>query len=543
MTTTLSTSASARARELIRPTWLDRALIAIAPQYGARRLRARVGLNLLEQLQTNGLGRRHFEAAATGRRTQGWARSSADANQAIGPALARMRDQARDLVRNNPYAESAISTIADHAVGWGIEAKPEPMNTKTLAAWRAWAGTTACDADGRHDFYGLQKLVIRTVAESGEVLIRRRLRRPEDGYAIPLQLQILDPDFLDTAKDGIRTPNGGRIIQGIEFSPIGQRVAYWLFTEHPGSLMATSSASVRIPADQVQHCFRSLRPGQVRGYTWLAPIVVRFRDHDEFEDATLMKQKIAACLAVITTDVDGDNQTLGIQPTDGTADDNIDSLEPGAIINAAPGRDIHVVEPPSAGDYEAYSKNVLRGIATGIGVTYEDLTGDYTQMPFSAARMSRLRHEARITDWRWRLLIPQFCDPAWAWFIQVATIFGQAAPDTRAQWTAPPLPMVDPANEGLAEQRGIRTGIKSWSESVRERGYDPDELAAEIAADFKRFDELELVLDCDPRRMTQAGQAQAPIATPADAEADLKATTEALEAEEDTRRKRLEGAA
>jgi hypothetical protein len=32
-----------------------------------------------------------------------------------------------------------------------------------------------------------------------------------------------------------------------------------------------------------------------------------------------------------------------------------------------------------------------------------------------SARMSRIRHWARVEDWRWRTMIPQFCDPAWTW--------------------------------------------------------------------------------------------------------------------------------
>ena len=70
--------------------------------------------------------------------------------------------------------------------------------------------TTACDADGRLDFAGIQKQALRTVVESGEVLVRRRIRRPEDGLPIPLQLQVLEPDHLDATRDGITTPNGGR---------------------------------------------------------------------------------------------------------------------------------------------------------------------------------------------------------------------------------------------------------------------------------------------------------------------------------------------
>jgi lambda family phage portal protein len=410
------------------------------------------------------------------------------------------------LVRNNPYAESALTTIADDAVGWGIVAKPATADPRFAKAWKAWAETTACDADGRHDFYGLQKLVMRTAVESGECIVRRRLRRPDDGLPIPIQIQVLDPDFLDTSKDTSTLPSSqNRIIQGVEFDAIGRRVAYWLFPEHPGSSSSGFGTSVRVPAESVQHVFKPTRSGQVRAASWFANVLLRFKDFDEFEDATLMKQKIAACLAVITSDVDGSATALG---TTTTENPEIDSLEPGMIMNVPPGRTVEVVQPPQVREYDAYSKTVLRAIATGLGVTYEDLTGDYQDMPFSAARMSRMRHERRIHDWRWRILIPQFCDPVWVWARQAAAVMGQANVDTMAKWTPPPFAMVDPVNEGLAVQRNVRTGITSMPEAIRERGYDPDDLMEEIAEFNKKLDDLGIVLDSDPRKMTQAGQFQ-----------------------------------
>lgn len=437
----------------------------------------------------------------------GWRRSSTDPNAAIGPSLARLRDAARDLVRNNPHAESALATIADHTVGWGIFGKPAIPNQKARDVWKAWAESTDCDADGRNDFYGLQKLATRTTAESGEALVRRRIRRPEDGFKIPIQIQILEPDFVDTTKEAT-LPNGGVIVQGVEFDPIGRRVAYWLYREHPGSSNASFNDSVRVPADGIRHIFKQTRPGQVRAPSWFAPTLLRFRDFDDYEDATLVKQKVAACLAVIATDPDGTASPLGTP--DDAQTPAIDQLSPGAILNLQPGKTIEVVQPPSVTDYDAYQRVSLRSIATGLGVAYEDLTGDYTNMPFSAARMSMLRHWARVEDWRWRMLIPQFCDPVWAWVMQVAMIMGQIDGDEipLAEWTPPPAPMVDPVNEGLAYQRNIRTGIQSLSEALRERGLDPDDTLDELSNDFKRLDKLKLVLDCDPRNMTQAGQLQ-----------------------------------
>jgi lambda family phage portal protein len=454
------------------------------------------------------LVQRHYEGASTGRRTSGWKRSSGDANASLSGALSKLRDHARDLVRNNPHAQSALNIIGDDGVGWGIV--PSSEDKRAMAVWEEWAGTTACDADGRNNIYGLEKLTLRTVAESGEVLVRRRFRRPEDGLPIPMQLQILEPDYLDTSRTGQRLPNGGRIIHGVEFDAIGRRAAYWLFPEHPGSEMFFSNASQRVSAENVLHVYRQTRPGQVRGVSWFAPVMLTLKNWDEFTDAQLMKQLIAACLAVILTDPDGTGTGLGVVETgEDSTSPQLDRLGAGTIHIAPPGRTATVVEPPRVGDFGPYAEVTLRTIAAGLGVNYEAMTGDYSEMPFSAARMSRLAYWARVEDWRWQTVIPQFCDPVWFWAMQVAAIMGKVREIPTAEWTAPPPPMIDPAAEGLAYQRTVRGGIMSLSEALRERGYNPKTVLNELAADFKLLDKLGLILDSDPRKMTQAGQFQA----------------------------------
>lgn len=749
--------------------WLDRAIAFFAPRAGLRRQRARLAGELLL---------RHYEAATAGRRTAGWFRGSQDANAAIFGYGGMLRDHARDLVRNNAYAASALATIVDHTVGWGIVGRPRKGSANEAAIrrakelWREWAETPACDAEGRQNLYGLQRQVHRTVAEAGECLVRRRWRRPEDGLPIPLQLQVLEPDYLDTSKEGT-TAGGGRIIQGVEFNAIGRRVAYWLFREHPGASLAAVSAfgfgaSQRIPASEILHVYRPERPGQVRGVSWFAPVILKMKDVDEYDDATILKAKIAACLAVITSDVDGTAPPLG-ESKDGKTPGEIDLIEPGMILNVPPGRNVQVVQPPSVNEHAPFMQVSLHQIATGLGVTFEDLTGDYclapetrvlrgdlrwvradqlnvgdaivafdeerpagrgqrrkwrqakvtgtgrrnlprvrvttdkatvtvssdhmflcigqpklrrdrtvgyghiwvraadlkpgdkiaflaepwadgdshlhgylkgiadgeghvakksarigiaqkpgevfdeigkalwslgftarvhgkprpngvtswdiygtaqclrflgevrptrllnksaqiyegvamsggymkrgaqthaivasaepvgvgpvitlatsthtviaeglcshnTNLPFSAARMSRLRHWERIHGWRWNMLIPQFCDPVWAWAMEAALIMNLLEEAPAVEWTAPPMPMIEPDKEGLAYARNIRAGITSLSESLRERGYDPESILGELADDFKKLDALGLILDCDPRQTSQAGLTQA----------------------------------
>jgi lambda family phage portal protein len=487
-----------------------------------RRVKARASYELLS---------RHYEAATVGRRTQGWKTSTGDANAAVSQGLTRLRENARDLIRNNPYAESAVQTIADHAVGWGITAKPKRGQPRTssdrfVVSWKLWAESTSCDSEGRLDFYGLQKMAMRSIVESGEVLIRRRWRRPEDNLPLPLQLQVLEADYLDHTRDGVSTATGGVIVQGVEYDVLGRRSAYWLYRDHPGStargLRSGIGQSYAVPASEILHIFKPGRPSQVRGVSWFAPVLVRLKDFDEYEDAALMKQKIAACLAVLTTDVDGTTPPLGNTDPQQPA---LDFLEPGMISNLPPGRGVTVVDPPAVSEHAPYAQTVLRAIAAGLGVTYEDLCGDYTNLPFSAARMSRLRHWARVEDWRWRMLIPQFCDPVWAWAVEAARVMGILNAPLIAEWTTSPMPMIEPDREGLAYLRNIRTGIQTLPDAIRERGYDPDELLAEYKASNELLDKLGLILDSDPRHTTQQGgprDSTPPTApTPAPAEAPV----------------------
>jgi lambda family phage portal protein len=483
---------------------LDRAIASVAPQWGLRRLQSRMAL---------AIAARHYEAAAPGRRTVNWARTKTDANAASRGQLGTLRDLSRDLVRNNAWARRGLRVIHNHTVGWGILPKADETGggdvTKIAKIWKQWAGTTACDTEGKRTFYGMQRQIVRTMAESGEVLIRRRYRQARDGLPVPFQIQILEPDYIDSNRNNVMGQQGGPIVQGVEFDAIGRVVAYWLFSDHPGSSLLRSPVSRRIDAVDVLHIFECERPGQVRGVSWFSPVIVRLKDFDEFEDATLMRQKIAACFTAFVTDPNGEDDSLGEEGTDVASDQPTDTLEPGLIVNLPVGRDVKFASPPSLVE-SAFSINALRYAAAGLGVTYEDLTGDYSQVNFSSARMARTEHWHNVEDWRENTLLPQACDPVWLWFLEALDLFqlARVGDPLPAKWTPPPQPMIDPEKEGLAAMRRVRAGMQTFSELVREQGRDPDEHWAEYKKDLDLLDKLGIKLDSDVRAVSQAGLTQ-----------------------------------
>lgn len=477
---------------------IDSLIFAVAPRVALERARARLAI-------------RTYEAAAPGRRTSGWSRSRADVNTLIAVAGPELRIHARNLVENNGYAKRARRVIANNVVGWGIVPRPNGESAEDNAAasklWKQWADSTDCDADGRLTFAGLQHLAIRSIFTDGEVLIRRRFRRPEDGLAIPLQIQILEADFLDSSKNLPKGTQGGPVIQGVEFDAIGRRTGYWLFDAHPGNNLLQPGVSHFVPASEICHVYDVERPGAARGVSWLGSAIVNLNELDEFEDAELMKQKIAACFSAFVTDPDGTASPLGnVEGTDENGDE-VEVFEPGMIMNLPPGKNVVTASPPQVTN-DGFTVRNLRKIAVGLGITYEDLTGDYSQVNYSSARMGRVAHQADVRHWQNDMIVPQLCGGVWSWVMQAAVIAGLLSKAPGADWTVPPMALIEPDKEGLAYQRLVRVGAMTPSQMVREQGGDPDAHWAEYAKDMETLDALKIKLDSDVRAVSQAGLTQ-----------------------------------
>ena len=466
---------------------IDQIVGYFSPQAAVKRGRARLQMEAV----------RRFEGAQAGRRTQKWLARETSINAELWADLPKLRARHRDLVQNNVWAARAIQSIENNTVGAGILARIGARTSsrqKTLRAlWSSWAETTQCDADGRYDIYGLQALIIRTVAESGECLIRRRVRRPSDGLAVPLQIQVLEPDYLDAQKNQDNTPGGGRIVQGIETDAIGRRVAYWMYQNHPGERSIFTLDSRRVPASEIAHVYRVDRPGQMRGYPWGSQAIMRMRDLDDYEDAYLLRQKIANMFTAFVYETEPGSTE--------NENDLTESLEPGAVEILPPGTDVKFAEPPSTDSYGPFTQAQHRGIASAYGITYESLTGDYSRVNFSSGRMGFIEFHRNIDKWRWQIIIPQFCTPISNWFEDAIIMSGQGdlIDNTSWEWTPPRREMVDPTREIPAQRDAVRAGMISLSETIRRNGYDPETVLNELASDTKLLDKLGLLLDSDPR--------------------------------------------
>src|SRR5690606_21693434 len=117
----------------------------------------------------------------------------------------------------------------------------------------------------------------------------------------------------------------------------------------------TGLVSKRIPAEDVLHLYRIDRPGQVRGVPWFAPVLVRLKDLDDFDDATLMRNKVAACFAAFLRDSDAPSSPSDAKSTFSAY------VEPASVEVLPPGRDITFSSPPGAPGHGEYTRTVLQG--------------------------------------------------------------------------------------------------------------------------------------------------------------------------------------
>ena len=170
------------------------------------------------------------------------------------------------------------------------------------------------DASGLTDLYGLQALAFRSMVEGGEVFARKHVRAKEDGLTIPLQIQLIETEQLPfyLARPMPETPTGNVIRASIEFDPKGRRTAYYFFKEHPGERLFFPNYLdlMRVPAEEIMHLFRPLRPGQLRGIPWMASALVRLWELDQYDDAELLRKKFAAMMMAFIVRTNPDDPFL-----------------------------------------------------------------------------------------------------------------------------------------------------------------------------------------------------------------------------------------
>lgn len=432
-----------------------------------------------------------FDGALAARRLLSW-RPSSTGPKAQSYAYDTLRTRARDLYRNNPIARAAVDRLVADAVAVGVGCRPhaglpDGLRKRMVEAFEAWAADA--DVDGLTDFYGLQAAAFREMLIAGECLI---LLEPMDTPAGPrLRLRLLESDHLPFGV--LDLPSGHRLVDGIELDAAGRRVAYHLYRHHPGDGAANLSDIMRVDAERVLHLYAARRPGQLRGESWLSPVLVRLKNLDDFDDAVLERQKLAnlfmAFIRKPAPDYTPDGQQAEPAPM---------NLEPGAVQELLPGEDMTFAEPPAAEGYEGFTREQQRRIAAALGVPYFLLSGDYGQVNDRTARVALTAYRRHVMQLVRGVLIPRMVRPAREAWVKAAVLAGvlpsnRSLPDMmRTDYVPEAWQYIHPVQDVQAERLAIAAGLKSRAESLLERGRDIEEVDAQRAADARRARDMGL---------------------------------------------------
>lgn len=498
---------------------IDKLVTFVSPSAGMRRIQARIGIDAMNQVQ------HRYSAAAPNRSRDDWNPTNIGENAMLASRMVRLRAAATQEVRDNPLALRIIDLWTMHIIGDGMKVEFMPTDgvSKSVVKrqnklFEEWAESTLCDAEGVSNLYGIQSNAAWIWHEKGEAFIRRMIvpadhpLRLSGKLKVPLQLKVLEPEFLDTTKNGTNTEQGpgfgNPIVMGIEFNKRfpDVRVAYWMYPEHPGEspkLTRYNMVSQRIPADQIAHIFTKTR-NNIRGVTVLHAVLDYLRDLGDYLAALKMKAKIEACFTVMIHQAAGYQAPPGSTP--GHVDDGLEEIEPGLIRRLKPGEDAKAFDPGSSTGHSALLQTFIRMISIGSGLTYHQVYSDLTGANYSSLRAGNLEFNRSKSkkQWTYEQMGQQ---PVCEWFVDAGHLADLWPTDKfLAVCTPAPSDFVDPKKDGDAEIQELGNGLTGWGELLNRRGKNPQRHAETLLAEFDLFENVLGIEHPFKKAMAQLGK-------------------------------------
>jgi lambda family phage portal protein len=456
--------------------------------------------------------KRGYHAANTGRLFADFMASSKSADSELKPDLVIMRNRARALARDDVYVKRYLSLLETNVIGdKGVTLQVKARNTDNSLdvignnivenAFYQFGLKGNCTADGRLSWIDLQKLVTSTTGRDGEIFIQIIRNR---SFIHGIAFHPVEADQIDENKNE-RLRNGNEIRLGIEVDSYQRPVAYWVKPRHPGDYDFSSiqqNPSVRVPAKDIIHVYRQERPGQTRGEPWMAPAMSQLKMLNAHREAELVASRMAASKMGFFISDNGQDA-----PAD-DYDNNVPIIdaEPGTFHQLPNGVDFKPFDPTHpATAFAEFQKGILRGIASGLAVSYASLSNDLESTSYSSIRQGALE-ERDAYRMQQQFILDHFIIPAYsAWLMHVMEFGYIPIPATRFdkffnatsfrprgwQW-------VDPQREINAAVMAMHNGIMSMQDVSNQYGRDIEETFSQWQRDKELADQFGLGIAFEP---------------------------------------------
>lgn len=478
------------------------------------------GLNrsaLVRRQQAAQVLTRYYQAAQDNRNTYGMAQAPISPDSLTSRTMRKLRARSRQESAINDFARRFLQLLDSNIVGprghvlrgqfLNSDGKLDGLaNTTIEDAWETWG--ERCTIDGL-PFLDVQSLTVRTTAVDGELFVREIINPRASTAAELYRLELVDPELL-SVDDNRELSNGHQVRQGLEFNRAGLVVAYWFLDVDPGTDYLGQGyqgrEAVRVPADQVHHIHNPERVGQHRGLPWTSTSLLRLAVLEGMEDAALIAARVGASKVGVFTREHGAQQFQGEGGNVSTGELFMEA-EAGSFTELPPGVQLNSWDPTyPSGEFGPFTKAVLRGIASGLGVPYTSLSSDLEGVNYSSIRAGML--EARdIYKRQQEWLASRLLRPVYRRWLSVNLAAGTLVLPTgnalplrkldkfqRVEFQPPRWEWVDPLKETQAQDIAIARGTMTESEAIRRGGRDPEAVWQERARELKRKQELGLPL-------------------------------------------------
>lgn len=339
---------------------------------------------------------RGFDAANQGNLTSDWFAPSTNINALLKGQLTVLKARSRERMRNDDYANGYKRMFVANVIGpFGMKLQALIKNfdgeRDTFAneaieqAWNSWAKYKEnVDVTGRENWKDVLVQLSKTFVTDGEVFLRHIIG--QEGGEYGYRVQVIDPILCDHTLN-TTLGNGNQIVLGVELNKWNKPVAYYFTSNDESSsiLGANGNMHIKVPAKEIIHFYTIEFPGQVRGIPPLSCGINRLKMLAGFEEAALVNARASAARMGFYVR-NGDDTTPGIEDSGGEL---IDEITPGVMTLLPDGYDIRSFDSQYPdGEIAPFKKNMLRALASGLGVDYPTLGQDLESVNLASARVA-----------------------------------------------------------------------------------------------------------------------------------------------------------
>ncbi len=464
------------------------------------------------------MGAKNFNAAQISHLTNDWVTSLGTYNSSLYKGIRIIRSRARELCMNNSYAIKFLDIISKNVIGpdgFTLKSKAGEYSqgefksdkiaiSKIQNGFFDWSKADNCTINENISFREACSVILKTVARDGEILIRP-IQSPginKFGYA----LQLISAEYLDETYN-TKTSDGNTVIMGVEVDANKKPVAYWLRksnaeTEIYGTYQ--SGTMQRVPASEILHLFVKTYPGQLRGVSWFAPAMLMMKMLGGFEEAKLVDARVGASRTLALkykdnaagTEINEANISGGEAVKSDGQETIYQDVTPGQTYIVPKDMEPWAYDPKSPnGNESEFAMHYLRGIASGLLVSFISLANNYSAVNYSSGRLNLLDEREtfrelqswfreHFLDWNF----PKFLNMA---LLTQAIVLPPSKFDKFNQFwfTGRSWPWVDPEKDIKAKVIALESNLETFESVLTENGIWPEEHWEQLKKEKQLFKE------------------------------------------------------